>query len=71
MPVSAEQIAALSARLDEVEGYLHFDDRRAEVASLEERSTKPGFWDDVDNARSVRAALASAKDAVSGIDSAR
>ncbi|MBQ3266946.1 MAG: peptide chain release factor 2 [Atopobiaceae bacterium] len=71
MPVSAEQIAALSARLDEVEGYLHFDDRRAEVASLEERSTKPGFWDDVDNARSVMAALASAKDAVSGIDSAR
>ena len=71
MPVSAEQIAALAARLDEIEGYLHVDDRRAEVASLEERSAKPGFWDDVDNARAVMAALATAKDAVQGIDSVR
>ena len=71
MAASAEQLAALASRLDEVEGYLHVDDRRAEVAELEAKSAEPGFWDDVDAARSTMASLAAAKEAVQGIDDAR
>lgn len=69
--VSRTDFDALSARLDEVEGYLHIADLRAEAAGLEERSAQPGFWDDADSARDVMARLASIRDDVGGIDAAR
>ncbi len=62
---------ALEERLGEVEGYLHLDERRAEVARLEEQSALPGFWDDADAARSVMAQLSSARDDVAGMERAR
>lgn len=60
----------LSARLNEVESYLHIDDARATVERLERESTAPGFWDNADAAREVMAALARAKESVAGIESA-
>ena len=71
MPVSAELMAGLAERLDEVERYLHVEERRAEAASLEAKSAEPGFWDDVDAARATMEALSAARDAVAGIDQAR
>ena len=71
MAAANERIEALARRLDEVEGYLHVDERRAEAASLEAKSAEPGFWDDVDAARATMSQLAAAKEAVQGIDSAR
>ena len=41
-------LEALSTRLAEVEGYLHIDERRGQVAELEAKSAEPGFWDDAD-----------------------
>ena len=64
-------IAALEKRVSEVEGYLHLDERRAEVADLERKSAEPGFWDDADAARSVMARLSAAKDDVSRMEAAR
>ena len=64
-------LAALAARLAEVEGYLHVEERRGEVEELERRSAEPGFWDDADSARETMAALARARDAVEGMDAAR
>lgn len=61
----------LSARLGEVESYLHIDDARAKVASLERESAAPGFWDNPDAARETMAALARAKDDVASIEDAR
>ena len=62
---------ALSARLDEVEGYLHVDELRGTVAQLEQESTAPGFWDDANAARETMARLSAAKSDVAGIDNAR
>ena len=66
--VTKETLDALAARLTEVEGYLHIDERRGDVANLEAASAAPGFWDDAAHARDVMARLASAKDDVAGID---
>ena len=44
--VTKETLDALAARLTEVEGYLHIDERRGDVANLEAASAAPGFWDD-------------------------
>ena len=68
--VTKETLDALAARLTEVEGYLHIDERRGVVATLEETSTAPGFWDDATRAREVMAELSSAKDDVAGIEAA-
>ncbi|WP_455137037.1 peptide chain release factor 2 [Thermophilibacter sp.] len=69
--VSAADLDALAGRLGEVEGYLHIDERRGEVAELEARSAEPGFWDDADAARATMERLAAARDDVAGIDGAR
>ena len=65
-----DALDALTARLAEVEGYLHIDERRREVAELERQSADPGLWSDADVARDVMARLAAARDAVAGIDRA-
>ena len=62
---------ALSARLDQIEGYLHIDERRDEVRALEERSAQPGFWDDAEAASACMARLTRAREDVAGIDNAR
>ena len=64
-------LGALAERLDEVEGYLHIEERRNEILELESRSSEPGFWDDADEARSVMGRLSAARDDVAGIESAR
>ena len=68
--VTKETLDALAARLTEVEGYLHIDERRGDVANLEAASAAPGFWDDAAHARDVMARLSSAKDDVAGIEAA-
>ena len=62
---------ALSRRLEEVEAYLHIEEKRHEIGDLEARTAAPGFWDDADGARAVMARLAAARDDVDGIDAAR
>ena len=64
-------LQALSERLAQVEGYLHLDDRRAEVQELEEQSAAPGFWDDADAARLVMERLTRAKEDVAALEAAR
>lgn len=69
--VDAATLDALEARLREVEGYLHVDEKRGVVAELERQSGEPGFWDDAEAARSTLARLAAAKDDVEGLARAR
>lgn len=71
MDVSKADIEALVRRLDEVESYLHIDERRRVVAELEERSARPGFWDDADAASRSMTELTRAKEDVQGIEDAR
>ena len=40
------RINQLTGRLIEAEGYLHIEQKREELAELEQEFLKPGFWDD-------------------------
>ena len=67
----APDLDALRARLAEVEGYLHVDESRLDVARLEQLSAEPGFWNDQAAAQRTMGELARAKEDVAGIDAAR
>ena len=69
--ITKDTLDTLRARLVEVEGYLHIDERRLDVKRLEEQSADPALWNDADAARDVMAQLASAKSDVAAIDDAR
>lgn len=63
-------LGALERRLSEVEGYLHIEEKRGEVAELEALSAEPSFWDDADAARQSMARLSAARDDVAAIEAA-
>ncbi len=69
--ITAEALDALAARLDEVEVYLHLDEKRERAAELERQSAQPGFWDDAEHARAVMAELSAARDDVKAVEDAR
>ena len=69
--ITAEALDALAARLDEVEVYLHLDEKRERAAELERQSTQPGFWDDAEHARAIMAELSAARDDVKAVEDAR
>lgn len=69
--VTAERIGALRDKLTRVEGYLHIEERRVEIAEMEAKSAEPGFWDDAETARAHMAKLAANNQDVEGVDSAR
>ncbi|OUO64606.1 peptide chain release factor 2 [Collinsella sp. An268] len=69
--VTPEELDALEVRLDEVEQYLHLDEKRGRVAELERESAAPGFWDDGDRARALMAELSAARDDVHSVENAR
>lgn len=64
------ELEALSARLTEVEAYLHIEEARGRVTELEEASAAPGFWDDAEAARAHMAELAQVKGDVGLVDRA-
>lgn len=64
------ELEALSARLAEVEAYLHIEEARGRVTELEETSAAPGFWDDAEAARAHMAELAQVKGDVGLVDRA-
>ena len=76
--VSAEELDRLAARLSEVEGYLHLEEKRGRIGELEREVSAPGFWDDQAGAQGVMRELNQLKgdvDAVAaahaGLDDAR
>ena len=69
--ITAEALDALAARLDEVEVYLHLDEKRERAAELERQSAQPGFWDDAEYARAVMAELSAVRDDVKAVEDAR
>ncbi|AKJ65459.1 peptide chain release factor 2 [Kiritimatiella glycovorans] len=42
---------AFRARLEEMQGYLGLEEKRKELASVEDEAAQPGFWDDPDRAQ--------------------
>lgn len=62
-----EQVAQ---RVSDAHGYLHIDKKTAELAQLDEESTKPGFWDDADHAQSVSKQASILRDTIAEYDEA-
>ena len=55
------EIAALAERVAKVREYLHIDDKRTQVAELEQQSAQPGFWDNPEAAQAVSVRMAGLK----------
>lgn len=68
--ITQDRIDAIAARLAEVEGYLHVEERRGVIEDLERQSAEPGFWDDAVAAQAAMAKLSTAKQDVAGVDAA-
>ena len=51
--VSDEQVTALEERLDALRGYLEIEQKRVEIANLEEKTAVPSFWEDQAEAQRV------------------
>ncbi|MBN1192273.1 MAG: peptide chain release factor 2 [Coriobacteriia bacterium] len=59
-------IQLLRERVAHIGEYLHLDSKRAELASLEAKSSDPGFWDDQSSAQQVMAQAAGLRDEIEG-----
>lgn len=68
--ITQADIDALARRVEEVQSYLHVDERRAEVTRLEQESAVPGFWDDAETAGKVMEQLTRARESVTEMDGA-
>jgi len=58
------QVAALRARVDQMQEYLHLDAKRAELARLEKLSVAPDFWNDSGAAQAVMSGAAGIRDEI-------
>ena len=59
-----DDLSALRKRVDEAHAYLQIDAQRERLADLEAEASKPGLWDDPDEARRVTTLLSSVQDDV-------
>ena len=71
LTTAPEDLDALAERLEQVEAYLHLDEKRERAADLEHRSAEPGFWDDGDAARELLAELSRCRGDVQAFEGAR
>ena len=69
-PVTFETLDSLAARLSEVEGYLHLDEKRGRISELERQVASPGFWDDQQRAQTTMREMTQLKDDVDAVASA-
>ena len=60
----AKDMEQAAQRVSDARGYLHIDDKRAELARLDEESAAPGFWDDAAHAQSVSKQASNLRDTI-------
>lgn len=63
------EIQALRERIARIAEYLHLDAKRGELATLEEKASEPGFWDDQARAQQVMAQAAALRDEIGEYES--
>ena len=73
-----KDLEKVAQRVEAAHGYLHIDERAAELAKLDEEIAQPGFWDDASHAQSVskqasvlRDTIAEYQEAVTLLEDAR
>ncbi len=64
------ELEQLRARIETIGGYLHIDDKRGKLSSLEEGAASPGFWDNQEVAQETMSAAAVLRDEISEYEGA-
>lgn len=65
------ELKTLEQRLDDARGFLHIDEKAAELASLDEEIASASFWDDVNHAQQVSKQASNLRDLIGEYDQAR
>ena len=60
----------VAQRVEAAHGYLHIEERAAELAKLDEEIAQPGFWDDASHAQSVSKQASVLRDTIAEYDEA-
>lgn len=65
-----KDLEKVAQRVEAAHGYLHIDERAAELAKLDEETAQPGFWDDASHAQSVSKQASVLRDTIAEYDEA-
>lgn len=65
-----KDLEKVAQRIEAAHGYLHIDERAAELAKLDEEIAQPGFWDDASHAQSVSKQASVLRDTIAEYDEA-
>ena len=66
----AKGLEELARRLEDARRFLHVEEKRVQLASLDEESAAPGFWDDAAHASAVAKQASNLRDALAEYDCA-
>ena len=65
-----KDLEKVAQRVEAAHGYLHIEERAAELAKLDEEIAQPGFWDDASHAQSVSKQASVLRDTIAEYDEA-
>ena len=65
-----KDLEKVAQRVEAAHGYLHIDERAAELAKLDEEIAQPGFWDDASHAQGVSKQASVLRDTIAEYDEA-
>ena len=65
-----KDLEKVAQRVEAAHGYLHIEERAAELAKLDEEIAQPGFWDDASHAKSVSKQASVLRDTIAEYDEA-
>ena len=65
-----KDLEKVAQRVEAAHGYLHIDERAAELAKLDEEIAQPGLWDDASHAQSVSKQASVLRDTIAEYDEA-
>ena len=68
--VDSKEIEIARQRLEAARGFLHIEDKTAELESLDEQTAQPGFWDDAAHAAEVSRHASNIRSTLAEFDSA-
>lgn len=66
-----DDIAQIAQRVEDARGYLHIDDKLAELERLDAELASPGFWDDAAHAQEVSKQASNLRDTIAEYEQAR
>ena len=65
-----KDLEKVAQRVEAAHGYLHIEERAAELAKLDEEIAQPGYWDDASHAQSVSKQASVLRDTIAEYDEA-